>query len=124
MAVEIIMEGPVQGYRSQRRGLGYFDAAAFFAEDGGRDLQRQLARRAGEVGLRESRDGGEKATDRDQRAPHQLDGLRFNSGTGGHARTMRSMRRSFGAGPASHPFGVRSYTWCKLNGKVAKFDVD
>src|SRR2546429_9628512 len=41
VGVEIIMERPVQRYRSKRRGIGRFDAAAFFAEDGGRDLQRE-----------------------------------------------------------------------------------
>ena len=61
MGVEIVVEGPVQRYRSQRGRLQRFDAAAFLAEDGGRGLQRELARRAGEIGLRECRDGGGRA---------------------------------------------------------------
>ena len=55
MRVEIIVEGPVQRYRSKRGGIRRFDAAALFAEDGGRDLQRKLACCAGEIGLRERR---------------------------------------------------------------------
>ena len=52
---------------------------AFFAEHGGRDLQREFVRRAGEIGLCERRDGGERAADRDQSAQRQSVGLRFAS---------------------------------------------
>jgi hypothetical protein len=79
MRVEIIVEGPVQRYRCERCGIRRLDAATFFAEHGGRDLQREFGRGTREIGLRERRDGGEQPADRDQGAQHQSVSLRFAS---------------------------------------------